>query len=78
MAQVIIDSTGKARSETWQPLQVAHRDFEKAVRSVLDDMRWHPALLAGHPSCEPSRSVVEFSLDFSSPSVKWAHIVWLY
>jgi Carboxypeptidase regulatory-like domain len=78
VAQVIIDSTGKARSETWQPLRVAHRDFEKAVRSVLDDMRWHPAILEGHPSCELTRSVVEFSLDFSSPSVKWAHIVWMY
>lgn len=78
VAQVIIDSTGKARSETWQPLRVAHRDFEKVVRSVLDDMRWSPALLEGHPSCELTRSVVEFSLDFSSPSVKWAHIAWVY
>jgi hypothetical protein len=78
VAQVIIDSTGKARSETWQPLQVAHSDFEKAVRSVLVDMRWHPAMLEGHPSCELTRSVVQFSLDFSSPSVKWAHITWIY
>ena len=78
VAQVIIDSTGKARGETWQALRVAHRDFEKAVRSVLDDMRWHPAILEGRPSCELIRSVMEFSLDFSSPSVKWTHIAWIY
>ena len=78
VAQVIIDSTGKARDDTWQPLRVAHPDFEKAVHSVLVDMRWHPAMLDGHPSCELTRNVVQFSLDFSSPSVKWAHIAWIY
>lgn len=78
VAQVIIDSTGKARTETWQPIRVAHRDFEKVVRSVLDSMQWRPARLAGRPSCELTRSVVEFSLDFSSPSVKWARMTYIY
>jgi hypothetical protein len=74
VAQVIVDATGKPRVDTWQTIRVAHKDFEKAVRSQLDDMRWNPAMLAGRPSCELVRGVVEFSLDFSTPAVEWAHI----
>ena len=74
VGQVIIDAQGKPRVETWQTIRLAHKDFEKAVLSVLGDMRWNPALLAGRPSCELVRGVVEFSLDFSTPAVEWAHI----
>ena len=78
VVQVIIDSTGKARSETWQTLRSAHGDFEKAARAMLDDLQWSPAFLGGRPSCELARSVVEFSLDLSARSVWWSRIAWIH
>ncbi len=72
VAQFIVDSTGKPRVDTYRAIRVAHPDFEKVVRPILvDSVQWSPALLLGRPVCELTRGVVEFSLDLSSPSVKW-------
>lgn len=76
--QVIIDSTGRPRADTWQTLRSAHRDFEKAVRSERDDWQFAPALLAGRPVCELTRGVVEFSLDFTVPGYQWAAIRFIF
>jgi hypothetical protein len=74
VAQLIVDSTGQARVDTWQPVRVAHKDFERAVRVGLEDWRWSPAQLAGNPVCELARGVVEFSVDFTIPGYQWANI----
>src|ERR1044072_8372201 len=72
VAQFIVDATGRLRTETWQPIRVAHGDFEKAVRSKLVDMRWSPAVLEGRPGCELTRRVGLFTLDYMNRGwVKW-------
>lgn len=72
VAQFIVDAYGRLRTETWQPIRVAHGDFEKAVRSKLVDMRWSPAILEGRPVCELTRSVVVFTLDYMNRGyIKW-------
>lgn len=76
--QVIIDSAGRARSDTWQTLRSAHQDFEKAVRSDRDNWQWRPALLAGKPVCELTRGVVEFSVDRTVPGYYWANIRFMF
>ena len=76
--QVIIDSTGHARTDTWQTLRSAHQDFEKAVRSGREDWQWRPARLAGRPVCELTRGVVEFTVDFTIPGYQWANVRFLF
>jgi len=76
--QVIIDSTGHARADSWQTLRSAHQDFEKAVRSDRDNWQWRPALLAGKPVCELTRGVVEFTVDFTIPGYQWANIRFMF
>jgi len=74
VAQFIVDAYGRLRTETWQPIRIAHKDFEKSVRSKLADMRWTPAILEGRPVCELTRSVVLFSLDYYARTeyVRWS------
>jgi hypothetical protein len=63
LARFIVDSTGRARRGSWQPLVVTHPDFEKAVRSSLAQARWTPAKLAGRPVCELTMDLTRFFRD---------------
>ena len=76
--QVIIDSTGQARPDSWQTLRSAHQDFEKAVRTAREDWHWRPALMAGKPVCELTRGVVQFTVDFTIPGYQWANVTFLF
>lgn len=63
LARFIVDSTGRARPDSWHSLVVTHPDFEKAVKSSLPRARWTPAKLAGRPVCELTMDFTRFFRD---------------
>ena len=63
LAQFIIDSTGKAREDSWRLIRTSHADFETAVRDSLANARWRPARIAGKPVCELVLDYTEFSIE---------------
>lgn len=76
--QVIIDSSGQARPDSWQTIRSAHQDFERTARASREQWQWTPALLAGKPVCELTRGVVEFSVDFTIPGYDWSKIRFIF
>ena len=60
LARFIVDSTGRARSNSWVTIQATHADFADAVRGSLDRARWTPAKLAGRPVCELTYDYIRF------------------
>jgi hypothetical protein len=60
LAQFVVDSTGKARRETWQLVHATHADFETARRSSLAEQRWTPARNGDKHVCELVRDYTRF------------------
>ena len=60
LARFIVDSTGRARPESWRTIIATHPDFEKAVKSTMPKARWTPAKLAGRPVCELTMDFTRF------------------
>jgi hypothetical protein len=69
LAQFVVDSTGRARPETWQLIHATHADFEAARRSSLADQRWTPARSGEKPVCELVRDYTRFYLDGATAMV---------
>ena len=63
LARFIVDSTGRARPESWQTLTATHPDFEKAVKVTMPKARWTPAKLGGRPVCELTMDFTRFYRD---------------
>jgi hypothetical protein len=63
LARFIVDSTGRARPESWQSIIATHPDFEKAVKGTMPKARWKPANLAGRPVCELTMDFTRFYRD---------------
>lgn len=63
LARFIVDSTGRARPESWVTLYAAHPDFEKAIRSSMPNARWRPARNAGQAVCELVMDYTRFFRD---------------
>jgi hypothetical protein len=70
LAYFIVDSTGRARPQSWRTLSATDPGYENAVRSSLPRSRWKPALRAGHASCELT---LDFARFYSKDGV--GHIV---
>jgi hypothetical protein len=63
LAQFVVDSTGKARPETWQLVHATHADFETVRRRSLDGQRWTPARNGDKHVCELVRDYTRFFTD---------------
>lgn len=64
LARFIVDSTGRARPDSWRTLLATHPAFEKAMKATLRPSRWKPARIAGRPVCELTMDYARFFLDF--------------
>jgi len=63
LAYFIVDSTGRARPDSWRPISVTHPEFGKVVREGLPRSRWKPALSRGQASCELTLDFTRFYLE---------------
>lgn len=63
VGQFIVDTTGKARRESWRTLASTHREFEKIVVKAIPKWRWKPAQMHGQPVCELTLDLIRFGRD---------------
>ena len=63
LAQFVVDSTGKARPESWQLVHATHADFETVRRKSLEGQRWTPARNGDTRVCELVRDYTRFFVD---------------
>lgn len=64
LGRFIVDSTGRARADSWLTIAATHPDFESAVKGSLPRSRWHPARNAGRAVCELIFDYTRFYLDY--------------
>ena len=69
LARFIVDSTGRARPNSWRTLAATHRDFVDAVSRTMPKTRWTPARLAGRPVCELVMDYTRFYRDGSGHQI---------
>ena len=62
IAQFVVDSTGRARLDTWRVIHSTHPGFDSAVRDRMPLRRWRSATNAGAAACELVREQVVFEL----------------
>ena len=62
LAYFIVDSTGRARPESWRTVSATHPDFESTIRDALPRSRWRPAESGGRPTCELTLDHARFYL----------------
>ena len=60
IAQYIVDESGRARADSWRPIESSHGEFLAALRAYLPAMRYEPARLDGQPVCQLVRNHVRF------------------
>lgn len=61
-ALVVVDSTGRPDMTTFRLLETDDPAFADAVRGVLEDWRYFPAELDGHPVPQVTPVLAEFEL----------------
>jgi hypothetical protein len=62
IVRFIVDSTGRARRESWSVIKTSHEGFAQVLRSFLD-ARWTPSSNGGQPVCELVQYYVHFEFD---------------
>lgn len=65
IAQYVVDESGRARADSWRPVESSNGEFLAAVRAYLPAMRYEPARLDGRPVCQLVRNHVRF--DWGTP-----------
>jgi hypothetical protein len=60
IAQYIVDESGRARADSWRPIESSNGEFLAALRAYLPAMRYEPARLDGRPVCQLVRNHVRF------------------
>jgi hypothetical protein len=60
IAQYVVDETGRARADSWRPVESSNGEFLAALRAHLPAMRYEPARLDGRPVCSLVRNHVRF------------------
>ena len=65
IAQYVVDERGRARAESWRPIESSNPEFLAALRAYLPAMRYEPARLDGRPVCQLVRNHVRF--DWATP-----------
>ena len=73
VVRFVVDSTGRARRDSWTVLEASHDDFAQAFRRILD-ARWHPSTNEGRPVCDVVQHYVRFELDRRDPENTMAHV----
>jgi len=63
VGQFIIDTTGRARPESWHTMASTHPEFEKIVVKAIPKWRWKPAEMHGQPVCELALDLIGFGRD---------------
>ena len=66
IVRFIVDSTGRARRDSWTVIKTSHNAFAKELRSFLD-ARWTPSSNAGQPVCDLAQYYVRFEFDTRDP-----------
>jgi hypothetical protein len=69
VGRFIVDSTGKARGETWYAIAAPRPDFERLVANSIPEWRWKPARNRGQPVCELAFDVIHFFRDAHGQAV---------
>jgi hypothetical protein len=69
VAQYVVDSRGRVRSDTWRPIASTHPDYLAALRAHAPAMRYEPARLDGQPVCQLVRNQVKFDWAGPMPTV---------
>ena len=64
LGRFIVDSTGRARTDSWLTIAATHPAFENAVRGSLQQSRWQPALNGSRAVCELIFDYTRFYLDY--------------
>lgn len=60
IAQYVVDERGRARADSWRPIESSNGEFLAALRAHLPAMRYEPARLDGRPVCQLVRNHVRF------------------
>jgi TonB family protein len=63
LVQFVLDTTGYANMATLKIVKSSHDLFASAVKEALPTMRFHPALVGGHPVKQFVQMPFEFSLN---------------
>ena len=63
LGQLIVDSSGTARRDSWRTLGATHPDFDNAVRGTLPASRWIPAHIRERSVCELIYDYTSFYFD---------------
>jgi len=73
VVRFIVDSTGRARRDSYMVIEASHPDFGYALRAFLDG-RWAPSTLNGQPTCDVVQHYVRFGIDNRDPHYRMANI----
>ena len=69
-ALVVVDSTGRPDMTTFRVLETDDPAFADAVRAVLEDWRYFPAELDGHPVAQVTPVLADFGVGDAPPRLR--------
>lgn len=69
VAQYVVDERGRARADSWRPIESSNDEFLTALRAYVPSMRYQPARLEGRPVCQLIRNHVKFDWSALVPSI---------